>query len=52
MVQEAEQTQAANEEEQEEEEDVRDDNKEITEVEKKPRNRKAVSVDERVNATT
>lgn len=49
MVQEAEETEAANEDEQEESEDMRDDNEEVKEVAKKPRNRKAVSVDERVN---
>ena len=52
MVQEAEETEAANEDEQEESGDMRDDNEEVKEVAKKPRNRKAVSVDERVNTTT
>ena len=54
MVQEAEETEAANEDEDEPEEteDMRDDNEEVKEVVKKPRNRKAVSVDERVNTAT
>ena len=54
MVQEAEETEAANEDEDEPEEteDMRDDNEEVKEVVKKPRNRKAVSVDESVNTAT
>ena len=54
MVQEAEETEAANEDEDEPEEteDMRNDNEEVKEVVKKPRNRKAVSVDERVNTAT